>query len=104
MLELLLVSNEEKISAKAELVRRKIEQFLLDINAASDLGDNATTHKLKMPWTLRTDEGFYRDVEITVQVSEKPHKLLGGTKFASKADDADDGQASFLDGDESDEE
>jgi hypothetical protein len=94
----LMISNEEKIEAKANQVARKVRQYLLDINAAGDLGEDATKHGWKMSWSFKTDEGYYRDLEITVQVNEKPHKLMGGTKFGTKngKSEGDDGQLNFL--------
>jgi hypothetical protein len=95
MLGTAIIANETMLEGKADKVFVKVRQYLYDINAAGDLGDDATARKWKTAFSFKTDEGFWRDVEVTVTVVEKPQKLLGGIKWGKKNEKVDDGQTSF---------
>jgi hypothetical protein len=61
---------------KAHQAFHKMRRALEDIYFTEDLGSVGSAHKVKVPFVMLTQGGELRDVEITINVSEKPAKVL----------------------------
>ncbi len=78
-------STSRTMEKKAELAHFKMRRALEDIYRADNFNSTGSAHKVKIPFTMLTQGGEIRHVEITINVSEKPAKAaslprLGGRK------------------------
>lgn len=71
-----LEAATSKMEAKTDQAMRILRNTLEDIYRADALGNTGSAHKVKIPFVLLTGAGELRDVEITVNVSEKPHPIV----------------------------
>jgi hypothetical protein len=74
--EVTLRPTSATMEEKADLAYRRMREALEDIYHSGDLGTAGSTHKVKIPFVMLTMAAELRDIEITINVSEKPAKVL----------------------------